>query len=423
MTDTTAEHLDLNDPLAHFRERFLMPQFEGRDAIYLTGNSLGLQPKTARQYINEELEDWATLGVEGHLHARHPWLPYHEFVTEPLARLVGAAPIEVVAMNSLTTNLHLLMTSFYRPSGKRKKIVIEKGAFPSDQYAVASQIAWHMGISPASPDALDHLIELSPRDGVSILRTDDIIETIEKNADEIALILLGGVNYYTGQAFDIRPITAAGHRAGAIVGLDLAHAAGNLKLTLHDDDVDFAAWCSYKYLNAGPGGIAGIFVHERHAHSFEIPRFAGWWGHDKAIRFQMGPNFVPLAGAEGWQLSNPPIFQLAALRASLEIFDEAGMPALRDRSVRLTTYMKQLLDEIDTDRIEIITPDDPEQRGCQLSIRVKNADRSLFNTISERGVIADWREPDVIRIAPVPLYNSFTDISRFARILRAALII
>ena len=406
---------DADDPLSRFRERFLIPRSEdGTEVVYFTGNSLGLQPVTARRYIEQELEDWARLGVEGHLHARHPWLPYHEFVAEPLARLVGAEPIEVVAMNSLTVNLHLLMVSFYRPTGERNKIVIEKGAFPSDQYAVESQLAFH-GYSPAE------LIELEPREGEATLRTKDILELIDREGQSIALIMLGGVNYYTGQAFDMAAITEAGHRQGCIVGFDLAHAAGNLQLRLHDWDVDFAAWCSYKYLNAGPGAIAGAFVHERHARSFDLPRFAGWWGHDKKTRFLMGPEFRPLAGAEGWQLSNPPIFQLAALRASLEIFDEATMPALRERSEKLTAYLESKLHAINDDRISIITASDPGERGCQLSIRVKDADRSLFDAVTAGGAVADWREPDVIRVAPVPLYNNFTDIDRFAAILADAL--
>lgn len=419
--------LDAADPLRRFREEFHIPKHsDGSEVLYFTGNSLGLQPKRTREYIEQELKDWAELGVEGHFHAKHPWLPYHEFVTEPLARLVGAKPVEVVAMNSLTVDLHLLMVSFYRPTAERYKIIIEKGAFPSDQYAVGSQLKFH------GHD--DGLIELTPRDGETTLRTEDILETIDREGDSVALILLGGVNYYTGQAFDMRAITEAGHKKGCVVGFDLAHAAGNLELKLHDWGVDFAAWCSYKYLNSGPGGIAGIFVHERHAHSFDLPRFAGWWGHDKSTRFLMGPDFVPLAGAEGWQLSNPPIFQLAALRASLEIFDEATMPALREKSVKLTAYLEKLLAEINDDRIEIITPRDPAQRGCQLSIRVKAETRAagsvsepaasnkkLFNALTERGVIADWREPDVIRVAPVPLYNSFEDIYRFTKILRECL--
>lgn len=388
---------------------------DGREAIYFTGNSLGLQPKTAQMYIEQEIDDWARLGVEGHLNARHPWLPYHEFVTEPMARIVGALPVETVVMNSLTVNLHLMMVSFFRPAGKRCKIVIEKGAFPSDRYAVVSQLGFH-GLDPGSC-----LIELTPRDGEATLRTEDIVEAIETNGDQIALVLMGGVNYYTGQAFDMKAITEAGHRAGAVVGFDLAHAAGNLELRLHDWDVDLAVWCSYKYLNAGPGAIAGAFVHERHSHSFGLPRFAGWWGHNKSTRFQMGPDFDPLPGAEGWQLSNPPIFQLAALRASLEIFDKVGMASLRTASIELTGHLEKLLKEMGSDRISIITPDDPAQRGCQLSIRVKDADRSLFDDITARGVVADWREPDVIRVAPVPLYNDLSDVSRFAEILRGCL--
>jgi kynureninase len=403
--------MDAEDPLRGFRERFHIPlAADGTEAVYFTGNSLGLQPKTAREYINAELDDWARLGVEGHLHARHPWLPYHEFVAESLARVVGTKPTEVVAMNSLTVNLHLLMVSFYRPTAERYKIVIEKGAFPSDQYAVESQLAFH-GFGR------NGLIELTPRGGEATLRTEDILELIDREGDSIALIMLGGVNYYTGQAFDMAAITEAGHKKGCVVGFDLAHAAGNRELRLHDWNVDFAAWCTYKYLNAGPGGIAGAFVHERHARSFDLPRFAGWWGHEKETRFLMGPDFKPLAGAEGWQLSNPPIFQLAALRASLEIFDEATIPALRAKSEKLTGYLEELLLEINTDRITIITPRDPADRGCQLSLRVQNADRALFDRITERGVVADWREPDVIRVAPVPLYNTFSDAKRFSEVL------
>lgn len=411
-----ASALDNADPMREFRDRFNFPDSsDGLELIYFTGNSLGLQPKTAREYIDQELDDWARFAVEGHLQARHPWLPYHEFVTEPMARIIGAKPIETIVMNSLTVNLHLMLVSFYRPEGIRRKIVIERGAFPSDQYAVKSQLRFH-GVDPK-----DSLIELSPRDGESTLRTEDLVEMIEKNGDEIALVLLGGVNYYTGQAFDMAAITEAGHKAGAIVGFDLAHAAGNLQLHMHDWDVDFAVWCSYKYLNAGPGGIAGAFVHERHANSYDLTRFAGWWGHNKRTRFLMGPEFDPLPGAEGWQLSNPPIFQLAALRASLEIFDDAGMSNLRAKSEALTGYLEYLLSKIDDDRISIITPSDPAQRGCQLSIRVKDSDKLLFNAITDRGVIADWREPDVIRVAPTPLYNSYTEVFRFSTILEECL--
>jgi kynureninase len=410
-----ALQLDEQDPLSTFRSRFFIPRDnEGNEVVYLTGNSLGLQPRSVRLRIEQELDDWATLGVEGHFHAKTPWLPYHEFLTGSLARLVGCKPTETVAMNSLTVNLHLLMVSFYRPTAKRCKIMIERGAFPSDRYAVVSQLKFHGHDESA-------LVELTPREGESTLRTEDIVERINLEGESLALILIGGVNYYTGQAFDMRAITAAGHAVGATVGFDLAHAAGNIELSLHDWDVDFAAWCSYKYLNAGPGAIAGVYVHERHGEDDSLPRFTGWWGHDKATRFEMGPNFKPIAGAEGWQLSNPPIFQLAALRASLEIFDEAGMSALRQRSEKLTAAMERAISELDDKRITVITPSDPAQRGCQLSIRIKDADKTLFGAVAASGVSADWREPDVMRIAPVPLYNSFEDVVRFADKLKQCL--
>lgn len=416
LSESYAAEMDSRDALGNFRERFYIPKKNnGEEVLYFTGNSLGLQPKTARACIEQELKDWETFGVEGHFHAKNPWMPYHEFLTKPMAKIVGAKPIETIVMNSLTVNLHLLMVSFYRPTGKKNKLIIEKNAFPSDQYAVQSQLKFR-GLNIE-----ESLIELTARENETTLRTQDILEAIKRNADETALILLGGVNYYTGQAFDFEAITKAGHEAGAFVGFDLAHAAGNLELKLHDWNVDFAAWCSYKYLNSGPGGIAGAFVHARHAKSFDVPRFAGWWGHDKETRFLMGDEFAPIAGAEGWQLSNPPIFQLASLRASLEIFEEAGMKALREKSVTLTGYLEFLLDEICDERIEIITPRNETERGCQLSIRVKNADKSLFKSISERGVIADWREPDVIRVAPVPLYNSFADVWKFVEILKDCL--
>ena len=411
-----AGEMDTQDSLKGSREFFFIPRnSDGTDAIYFTGNSLGLQPKATRDYVLQELSDWETLAVEGHLHAKNPWLPYHEFLTENMAGVVGALPIETVVMNSLTVNLHLMMVSFYRPDERRRKIIIEKGAFPSDQYAVKSQLGFH-GLNE------DSLLELAPREGESTLRTEDIVARVELEGDELALVLLGGVNYYTGQAFDMQAITAAGHKVGAIVGFDLAHAAGNLEMHLHDWDVDFAVWCSYKYLNAGPGGVAGAFIHERHASSFDLPRFAGWWGHDKATRFLMGPDFHPLAGAEGWQISNPPILQMAALRASLEIFVKYGMSALRAKSEKLTGYLEFLLAQIGDDRISVITPSDPKQRGCQLSIRVKDSDRSLFEAITSGGVFADWREPDVIRVAPVPLYNSFTDVYKFVEILNGCLL-
>ena len=438
-----AVDLDAQDPLRGFRERFYLPlDNSGSEATYFTGNSLGLQPKTARGYVDQELDDWARLAVEGHIHAKNPWLPYHEFLTAQMARVVGAKPVETVVMNALTVNLHLLLVSFYRPTSSRNKIVIEKGAFPSDQYAVESHLRFHgytsepgavatglfaakdrrpVATAPGSDKMASALVQLTPREGESTLRTEDILETIEREGDNIALILLGGVNYYTGQAFDMKTITEAGHRKGCVVGFDLAHAAGNLELRLHDWNVDFAAWCSYKYLNGGPGAVGGAFIHEKHGQSFDLPRFAGWWGHDKETRFLMGPEFHPMAGAEGWQISNPPIFQMAALRASLEIFDEAGISNLRAKSEKLTGYLEYLLSQINDDRISVITPSDPKQRGCQLSIRVKNSDKNLFNSITERGVFADWREPDVIRIAPVPLYNSFSDVFRFAEILKSCL--
>jgi kynureninase len=419
-----AAAMDTSDLLGSSREKFFIPkQPDGTDVLYFTGNSLGLQPKQARAYIEQELKDWETHGVEGHFHAKNPWMPYHELVAEQMADIVGARAVETVVMNSLTVNLHLLMVSFYRPTRARNKIVIEAGAFPSDQYAVQSQILFHCDAETRRRDEAvkNRLIELTPREGETCLRIEDIEKTIVENGDSIALILLGGVNYYTGQAYDMKRITEIGHRVGAAVGFDLAHAAGNIELHLHDWNADFAAWCSYKYLNAGPGGIAGCFVHERHAENFALPRFAGWWGHDKRTRFLMNSEFVPMKGAEGWQLSNPPIFQLAALKASLDIFEAASMKALTEKSKKLTAYLEFLLGEIHDERISVITPSNPDERGCQLSIRVRDADKNLFQKITARGVIADWREPDVIRVAPVPLYNTFTDVFRFAEILKSCL--
>jgi kynureninase len=408
--------MDANDPLAKYRERFYIPKGKnGEDCIYFCGNSLGLQPKTVRAYVEQELKDWELLGVEGHFHAKHPWLPYHELLTEQTARLVGAKPIEVVVMNSLTMNLHLMMVSFYRPTPARHKIIIEADAFPSDQYAVKSQIKFH-GFDPQ-----DSLIELQPRSGEATLRTEDIEALIEQEGRSVALIILGGVNYYTGQLFDIERITRAGHATGCVVGFDLAHAAGNVPLSLHDWNVDFAVWCSYKYLNGGPGSIAGCFVHERHANDSFLSRFAGWWGHNKQKRFLMGPDFDAIPGAEGWQLSNPSILPMAALRAPMEIFDEVGMEKLRVKSELLTGYLEFLLDQYSGDDFSIITPRDPRQRGAQLSIRVKKNGKELFKRLAAAGVICDWREPDVIRVAPVPLYNSFTDVYRFEEVLRKSL--
>ena len=408
--------MDARDPLAHFRERFFHPKMKtGGDCLYLCGHSLGLQPKTTRSFLDQELKEWADLGVEGHFHARDPWMPYHRLLAQQTATLVGAQASEVVVMNSLTVNLHLMMTSFYRPTKQRNKILVERGAFPSDQYAVSSQIRFH-GFDPASS-----LIELTPRAGECSMRDEDIEELIEREGESIALIMIGGVNYVTGQAFDMAAITRAGHRKGCIVGFDLAHAAGNIPLRLHDWGADFAVWCSYKYLNGGPGCVAGCFVHERHAHAYDLPRFAGWWGHEEKIRFQMGPDFKAMSGAEGWQLSNPPIFALAPLRASMEIFAEAGMDRLRDKSLSLTAYMEFLLLQNVSDKFSLITPREPERRGAQISIRIAKDGRKFCDRLAAEGVIGDWREPDTFRIAAVPLYNSYQDVYRFAQHFSAAL--
>ena len=410
-----AARLDAQDPLGHYRERFHIPRTNaGDECIYLCGHSLGLQPKSAKAYIDQELEDWARLGVEGHFHGRSPWVPYHRLLTGQLAALVGAAPMEVVVMNSLTANLHLLMASFYRPTTQRHKILIERGAFPSDQYAVKSQIRFH-GLEPATS-----LLEISPRDGEFCIRDEDVQALIEREGESIALILLGGVNYATGQVFDIAEITHAGHRKGCIVACDLAHAAGNIPLRLHDWGPDFGVWCSYKYLNGGPGCVGGCFVHARHSEAWNLPRFAGWWGHDEKIRFQMGPQFHPIRGAEGWQLSNPPILALAPLRASLDSFAEAGIDNLRAKSRTLTAYMEFLLQEEKSAAFSVITPSEPERRGAQLSIRVK-AGRGLCDRLAGEGVIGDWREPDIYRVAAVPLYNTYKDVYEFVQHFSAAL--
>jgi len=402
--------MDERDPLGNYRERFLYPKAaDGSDCLYLCGHSLGLQPATTSVYIEQELKDWAQLGVEGHFRATNPWMPYHRLLTEQTAALVGAKPIEVVVMNSLTVNLHLMMVSFYRPTASKHKIVVERGAFPSDQYAVQSQIRFH-GFDPASS-----LIELAPLPGEYCLRDEQISSLIERSGDEIALIMLGGVNYATGQAFDMEGIALAGRARGCVVGFDLAHAAGNLQLRLHDWGPDFAVWCSYKYLNGGPGCVAGCFVHERHARSLEIPRFAGWWGHDEHSRFEVGLNFRPISGAEGWQLSNPSIVSLAALRASMNIFQEAGIERLRAKSVTLTSYLEFLLNQKMRSSFSIITPPERGRRGAQLSIRIPTNGRALCERLTSEGVIGDWREPDTFRVAPVPLYNSYDDVFRFAQ--------
>jgi kynureninase len=407
---------DTRDALASFRKRFHIPKKpDGSDCIYLCGHSLGLQPKSTREYVEQELQDWSRLGVEAHFHARNPWMPYHEILTESISRLVGALPIEVVAMNSLTVNLHLMMASFYRPTAKRNKILIEANAFPSDQYAVKSQIQYH-GFNPA-----ESLIEIAPGRGETWIRTEDIEEFIDREGEKIALIMLGGVNYYNGQAFALSRITDAGQAKGCVVGFDMAHAAGNLPLKLHDWNVDFAVWCSYKYLNAGPGGIAGCFVHERHARDPRLPRFAGWWGHDKENRFRMLPDFQVIPGAEGWQLSNPSILSAAALRASLDIFDEATMQRLRAKSESLTGYLSFFLNQNASKKFSVITPQDTAQRGAQLSLRVAENGRAICDALAKDGIVCDWREPDILRVAPVPLYNTFLDVHTFAEKFLAAI--
>ena len=402
--------MDQRDPLANLRDRFFLPKTDrGEDCVYLCGHSLGLQPKTAPAYVQQELRDWAELAVEGHFRAKNPWLSYHRTLTQQTASLVGAEPAEIVAMNSLTVNLHLMMVSFYRPARERHRILIEHGAFPSDRYAVQSQIRFH-GFDPRSS-----VLELAPREGEFTIRDEDIHSLIDREGDSIALILLGGVNYATGQAFDMEAITRAGHRKGCIVGFDLAHAAGNLPLHLHDWGPDFAAWCSYKYLNGGPGCVGGCFIHARHAHAWQLPRFAGWWGHDESSRFAMPADFRPSPGAEGWQLSNPPILALAPLRASMEIFAEAGIDRLRAKSVSLTGYMEFLLRRNSSAAFSIITPSEPQRRGAQLSLRIHHAGRGLCDRLASQGVIGDWREPDTFRVAPVPLYNSYLDVYRFVQ--------
>ncbi len=409
-----AKRADESDALARFRGEFLFPEAPGGEAaLYFAGNSLGLQPKRAREYVLAELDDWARLGVEGHFAARHPWLPYHENLTAAAARLVGARPLEVVVMNTLTVNLHLMMISFYRPTAARYRILIEAGAFPSDRYAVDSQARLH-GFDPSVA-----IVELAPRAGEETLRDDDILAAIAREGGALALVMLGNVNYLTGQAFDMAAITRAAHAVGARAGFDLAHGAGNLEVALHESGADFAVWCSYKYLNGGPGTLGGCFVHERHARDASLPRLQGWWGHDKATRFKMGPRFDAIEGAEGWQLSNPPILQLAALRASFDLFDAATMPALRAKSLALTGYLERLLDAWLKDEIEIVTPREPARRGAQLSLRVlRGGSRALVARLAERGVICDHREPDILRVAPAPLYTRFDDVRRLCEILR-----
>ncbi|OZV69389.1 kynureninase [Winogradskyella aurantia] len=396
---------DREDPLSHYRSKFHIPKHsDGTDTIYFCGNSLGLQPKSTQSYIDQELKDWAELGVEGHVHGTNPWLSYHELLTDNMAQIVGAKPIEVVVMNTLTTNLHLMMVSFYKPTKTRYKILIEADAFPSDKYAVESQLRHH------GYDDKEGLLLWHSRVGEELARYEDLENIIKNHGHEIALVMIGGVNYYTGQFFDLNRITTLGHDHGCIVGFDCAHGAGNVKLNLHQSGADFAIWCTYKYLNSGPGSLSGVFVHERHAYDNKLNRFTGWWSHNKETRFKMRDDFDLLPGAEGWQLSNPPILSMAAIKASLDMFGEAGMDNLITKSRKLTGYFEFLLNELKNDNIKIITPSQPGERGCQLSIQVKNANKNLHQKLTEAGIISDWREPDVIRCAPVPLYNSFKDV-------------
>lgn len=413
---SSAQTLDREDPLRAFRDRFHLPRGRQRPAqLYFCGNSLGLQPRKVADLMMQELKDWADYGVRGHHAAQRPWVPYHEFLTDGTAKTVGARTLEVVNMNSLTVNLHLMMVSFYRPTPQRHAILIEKGAFPSDRYAVASQLQFH-GFRPQ-----DSLIEIEPRAGEDCVRHEDIESLLAREGKRIALVMMPGVQYRTGQVFDIARITAAAQRQGCIVGFDLAHGAGNLRLALHDSGADFAAWCSYKYLNGGPGALAGCFVHERHAHAAELPRFAGWWGHHKERRFLMEPQFELIPGAEGWQLSNPPVFAATPLLASYELFVEAGMERLRAKSEKLTAYLQFLLDEALASQVSVVTPRQAEQRGCQLSLRLHGGAahaKAVFEELMRRDVTCDWREPDIIRVAPVPLYNTFEDVWEFVRVLK-----
>ena len=411
-----AQQCDKQDPLSHFRKKFLFPKDpNGNPVIYLCGNSLGLQPITTAHYIQKELDDWSKHGVEGHTEAEHPWLPYHEFLAENMAEIVGAKPSEIVMMNTLTTNLHLMMVSFYQPTPTKYKIVVEADAFPSDKYAVESQLHFH-GFDPK-----EGLVLWQPREGEELCRFEDLEKIMEQQGGEIALLMIGSTNYYSGQHFPLKKITQLGHQYNCKVGFDLAHGAGNIQPDLHDTGADFAIWCSYKYLNSGPGSLGGCFVHERHAHNPHLRRFVGWWGHNKENRFNMRHDFDALPGAEGWQLSNPPILSMAAIRASLDVFAEAGFENLRKKSVQLTGYLEFLIDELNDERINIITPRNPQERGCQLSIQLKSADKTVHTRLTEADVISDWREPDVIRIAPTPLYNSFEDVFEFVQRLKKVL--
>jgi kynureninase len=410
-----AKQLDEQDALKSFRSKFYIPIINGKESVYFTGNSLGLQPKTTQDYVVNELEDWANFGVEGHFHARNPWLPYHEIFPKQLSKIIGCKENEVVVMNQLTVNLHLLMVSFYRPTKQRYKIICEAKAFPSDQYAFESQVKFH-GLNPA-----DAIIEVAPREGEHTLGTEDIVSTIKQHGDSVSVVLFGGVNYYTGQLFDMKAIAEAAQSVGAYAGFDLAHAAGNVELHMHDWNVDFACWCSYKYLNSGPGGVAGVYILEKHAANKELPRFAGWWGHMKETRFKMEKGFDAIPTAEGWQLSNAPVLSMAAHKAALDVFEEAGMENLHAKRKLLSGYLHFILNDINSRQkekvLEIITPLNEKERGCQVSMLMKKNGKIIFDELTKQGVIADWREPNVIRVAPVPLYNSFEDVWRFGEIV------
>lgn len=410
-----AQKMDQKDSLAKYKQEFYIPEIGGKKQLYFCGNSLGLQPKRTQKYIQEELDDWAQFGVEGHTEAKHPWKPYHEFLTESMAEIVGAKPQEVVMMNTLTVNLHLMMVSFYQPTARRRKIIIESDAFPSDKYAVQSQLNFH-GYDPD-----EDLLLWEPRKDTNKYHHADLKKLLADHLDEVALILIGVPNYYTGQTFDLKKITELGHSHNALVGFDLAHGAGNIQPNLHDSGADFAVWCSYKYLNSGPGSVGGCFVHEIHADNKDLNRLAGWWGHNKDTRFNMRQEFDPIIGAEGWQLSNPPILSMAAIRASLDVFKEAGFKNIRSKSIKLTGYLEFLLNEIKGDDINIITPKSPKERGCQLSVELKTAGKDFFNNLTAAGVIADWREPNVIRLAPIPLYNSYEDVFHLVQKIKALL--
>lgn len=410
-----AQSLDKGDPIPARRAEFHLPIINGKEVIYFTGNSLGLQPKSAGQALKTELDDWAQWGVEGHFHAQNPWVSYHEKFAKGLAHLVGAKEHEVVAMNALTVNLHLLLVSFYAPKGKRTKILCEAKAFPSDQYALASQIRFHGG----NPET--DLIEVAPRPGATTLEEEDIEKAIQEHSDELALVMIGGVHYFTGQLMDMQRITKAAHAAGATCGFDLAHAMGNVPMHLHNWEVDFACWCSYKYLNSGPGAVAGAFVHEKHVSREDIPRFDGWWGHNAKRRFLMEPEFDSMNTAEAWQMSNAPVLNMAVHGASLDMFLDSGIHELREKSKRLTSYLEAGIVSVAEEvgfHAEILTPLDPNRRGCQLSLAAHGFGKSLFEALTKAGVITDWREPNVIRMAPVPLYNTFEDIAAFLDILR-----